>query len=63
MAARLFHALKDESQSLRFVVQEATISLASAYKVCIFLLFGWIYFSLMFFSVTLIVLWLMWKWN
>ncbi|ESW13516.1 hypothetical protein PHAVU_008G203200 [Phaseolus vulgaris] len=32
MAARLFHALKDESQSLRFVVQEATISLASAYK-------------------------------
>jgi len=40
MAARLFHALKDESQSLRFVVQEATISLASAYKVCIFLLFG-----------------------
>nr|KYP73231.1 Proteasome-associated protein ECM29 isogeny [Cajanus cajan] len=33
MAARLFHALKDESQSLRFVVQEATISLAEAYKV------------------------------
>ncbi|KAL2973237.1 hypothetical protein AAZX31_14G035700 [Glycine max] len=32
IAARLFHALKDESQSLRFVVQEATISLASAYK-------------------------------
>ncbi|CAL5190433.1 unnamed protein product [Lathyrus oleraceus] len=33
MAARLFHALKVESQSLRFVVQEATISLAAAYKV------------------------------
>ncbi|XP_027329154.1 proteasome adapter and scaffold protein ECM29 [Abrus precatorius] len=33
MAARLFHALKTESQSLRFVVQEATISLAPAYKV------------------------------
>lgn len=33
MAARLFHALKAESQSLRFVVQEATISLAAAYKV------------------------------
>ncbi|PNX97382.1 proteasome-associated protein ECM29, partial [Trifolium pratense] len=33
MAARLFHALKIESQSLRFVVQEATISLAAAYKV------------------------------
>ncbi|OIW02801.1 hypothetical protein TanjilG_29577 [Lupinus angustifolius] len=32
MAARLFHALKAESQSLRFVVQEATISLAAAYK-------------------------------
>lgn len=35
MAARLFDALKAESQSLRFVVQEATISLAAAYKVCI----------------------------
>ncbi|XP_057441454.1 uncharacterized protein LOC130733331 isoform X2 [Lotus japonicus] len=33
MAARLFDALKAESQSLRFVVQEATISLAAAYKV------------------------------
>ncbi|XP_061372568.1 uncharacterized protein LOC133315038 [Gastrolobium bilobum] len=33
MAARIFHALKTESQSLRFVVQEATISLAAAYKV------------------------------
>ncbi|KAE9606271.1 putative proteasome component Ecm29 [Lupinus albus] len=32
MASRLFHALKAESQSLRFVVQEATISLAAAYK-------------------------------
>ncbi|KAK7276642.1 hypothetical protein RIF29_17785 [Crotalaria pallida] len=32
MAERLFHALKAESQSLRFVVQEATISLAAAYK-------------------------------
>ncbi|RYR45698.1 hypothetical protein Ahy_A07g031502 isoform B [Arachis hypogaea] len=32
MAAHLFHALKAESQSLRHVVQEATISLAAAYK-------------------------------
>ncbi|KAF7815581.1 proteasome-associated protein ECM29-like protein [Senna tora] len=32
MAVRLFHALKVESQSLRFVIQEATISLAAAYK-------------------------------
>ncbi|KAL2316898.1 hypothetical protein Fmac_030774 [Flemingia macrophylla] len=32
MAARLFHELKDESQSLRFVIQEATVSLAAAYK-------------------------------
>ncbi|RDX76074.1 Proteasome-associated protein ECM29-like protein, partial [Mucuna pruriens] len=31
MSPRLFHALKDESQPLRFVVQEATISLAEAY--------------------------------
>ncbi|KAK7300265.1 hypothetical protein RJT34_11106 [Clitoria ternatea] len=33
MAARLFHALKAEPQFLRFAVQEATISLAPAYKV------------------------------
>ncbi|KAI9114257.1 hypothetical protein K1719_014907 [Acacia pycnantha] len=32
VADRLFHALKVESQSLRFVIQEATISLAAAYK-------------------------------
>ncbi|XP_028798613.1 proteasome adapter and scaffold protein ECM29 [Neltuma alba] len=32
MAVRLFHALKVESQSLRFVIQEATVSLAAAYK-------------------------------
>ncbi|KAI4308224.1 hypothetical protein L6164_031321 [Bauhinia variegata] len=32
MAVRLFNALKVESQSLRFVIQEATISLAAAYK-------------------------------
>lgn len=38
MAVRLFHALKVESQSLRFVIQEATVSLASAYKVCTFML-------------------------
>lgn len=37
MAVRLFHALKVESQTLRFVIQEATISLAAAYKVCTFL--------------------------
>ncbi|MED6198629.1 hypothetical protein PIB30_068265, partial [Stylosanthes scabra] len=34
MAARLFHALKAESQSLRHVVQEATVSLAAAYEAC-----------------------------
>jgi hypothetical protein len=44
MAARLFQALKVESQSLRFVVQEATISLAAAYKVNYLPLIG-IYFS------------------
>ncbi|XP_012485286.1 uncharacterized protein LOC105799328 isoform X1 [Gossypium raimondii] len=31
MATRLFHALKVESQSLRFIIQEATNSLAAAY--------------------------------
>ncbi|PON59551.1 Proteasome component Ecm [Trema orientale] len=34
MAVRLFDALKVEAQSLRFIIQEATISLSSAYKVC-----------------------------
>ena len=33
MAARLFNALRSESQAIRLVVQEATNSLASAYKV------------------------------
>ncbi|KAJ6299313.1 hypothetical protein OIU76_020311 [Salix suchowensis] len=32
MAVRLFDALKTEAESLRFVIQEATISLAAAYK-------------------------------
>ncbi|KAF4378493.1 hypothetical protein G4B88_027553 [Cannabis sativa] len=32
MAVRLFGALKLEAQSLRFIIQEATISLSSAYK-------------------------------
>ncbi|GAB2277082.1 hypothetical protein Dimus_011791 [Dionaea muscipula] len=32
MAVRLFYALKSESQFLRLVIQEATISLAAAYK-------------------------------
>ncbi|PON75689.1 Proteasome component Ecm [Parasponia andersonii] len=36
MAVRLFDALKVEAQSLRFIIQEATISLSSAYKVCWF---------------------------
>ena len=34
MALRLFDALKVEDQSLCFVVQESTNSLAAAYKVC-----------------------------
>ena len=34
MALRLFDALKVEDQSLRFIVQEATNSLAAAYKGC-----------------------------
>lgn len=34
MAVRLFDALKAEAQSLRLVIQEATSSLAGAYKVC-----------------------------
>ena len=33
MATRLFDALKVESQSLRFIIQEATNSLAAAYMV------------------------------
>ena len=33
MAVRLFDALKSESQFLRLVIQEATSSLAIAYKV------------------------------
>ncbi|KAF8017190.1 hypothetical protein BT93_H2397 [Corymbia citriodora subsp. variegata] len=33
MAARLFDALKLEAPSLRFTIQEATVSLAAAYKV------------------------------
>lgn len=33
MAVRLFDALKVEAQSLRFIIQEATSSLAVAYKV------------------------------
>ena len=33
MAARLFNALKSESQAMRLIVQEATNSLASAYEV------------------------------
>lgn len=36
MAIRLFDALKVEAQSLRFVIQEATNTLAAAYKVCLF---------------------------
>jgi len=35
MAVRLFDALKTEAESLRFVIQEATNSLAAAYKVCL----------------------------
>ncbi|KAF2291948.1 hypothetical protein GH714_042290 [Hevea brasiliensis] len=34
MAVRLFDALKVEAQSLRFIIQEATSSLAVAYKHC-----------------------------
>lgn len=34
MAVRLFDALKVESQNLRFIIQEATNSLAAAYMVC-----------------------------
>lgn len=37
MVVRLFGALKVESQSLRFIIQEATVSLSTAYKVCWFL--------------------------
>lgn len=33
MAVRLFGALKAEPQALRFIIQEATVSLSSAYKV------------------------------
>lgn len=33
MAVRLFDALKMESQTIRFTVQEATNSLTAAYKV------------------------------
>jgi proteasome component ECM29 len=33
MAVRLFDALKVEAQSLRFAIQEATNTLAVAYKV------------------------------
>lgn len=36
MAVRLFDALKVEPQSLRFIIQEATNSLATAYKVSYF---------------------------
>lgn len=34
MAVRLFDALKVEAQPLRLVIQEATNSLCTAYKVC-----------------------------
>lgn len=54
MALRLFDALKSETQFLRLTIQEATSSLAVAYKVIICLCLS-IFFYIVFFVAHLVL--------